>query len=155
MFSETFVVLGLLAFVYITVYYVWTWITDRQALLGIPSVTVWSSAGFNVLPNTSSIAPESEQIMGWLERKCIELDTPILQIRTGLPGKPNLVVADSLEYDRQLFIPLDIGTTANYKVYAQDPANLDSSITRIRQDKVSGGQLPGFASLQPHDYADE
>lgn len=103
MISETTAVLGLLTLVLFTIYYIWARIADSKPLPGIPMVTVWSSAGFNVLPKTSSTAPESEQIMGWLEQKCIELDTPILQIRTGLPGKPNLVVADSLEYARKLF----------------------------------------------------
>ncbi|KAI9643369.1 hypothetical protein NHQ30_007988 [Ciborinia camelliae] len=102
MLSETIAVLGLLTLVLFTIYYVWARIADSKALPGIPSVSVWSSAGFNVLPKTSSTAPESEQIMGWLEQKCIELDTPILQIRTGLPGKPSLVVADSLETQRIL-----------------------------------------------------
>ncbi|KAJ5247031.1 cytochrome P450 [Penicillium chermesinum] len=40
--------------------------------------------------------------MGWLEWKCIELDTPILQIRAGLLGRPQLVVADSLETQKIL-----------------------------------------------------
>ncbi|GAD98123.1 similar to cytochrome P450 [Paecilomyces variotii No. 5] len=101
-FSETIVVLGILTVVLFTIYYVWAKIADSKPLPGIPSVTVWSSAGFNVLHKTSPNVPESEQIMGWLERKCIELDTPILQIRTGLPGKPNLVVADSVETQRIL-----------------------------------------------------
>jgi hypothetical protein len=98
MISDTTAVLGLLTLVLFTIYYIWARKVDSKPLPGIPLVTVWSSAGFNVLPKTSSLAPESEQIMGWLEQKCIELDTPILQIRTGLPGNPNLVVADSLEY---------------------------------------------------------
>ncbi|TGO20630.1 hypothetical protein BPAE_0279g00030 [Botrytis paeoniae] len=94
---ETIETFGFLALVFSAVYYLWTRLTESKALSGIPSVTVWNSAGFNVLPSTSLTAPESEQIMGWLEKKCIELDTPILQIRTGLPGKPSLVVSDSLE----------------------------------------------------------
>ncbi|KAL1870952.1 hypothetical protein Plec18167_007259 [Paecilomyces lecythidis] len=100
--SETVVAFVLLTLAALTIYYVWARIVDSKPLSGIPSVTVWSSAGFNVLPKTAPTAPESEQIMGWLERKCIELDTPILQIRTGLPGKPNLVVADSVETQRIL-----------------------------------------------------
>ncbi|KAF3391718.1 hypothetical protein F1880_007397 [Penicillium rolfsii] len=102
MLSDTLTGLGLLTLIVYAIYYVWVRVEDSRPLPGIPLVTVWSSAGFNVLPKTSSTAPESEQIMGWLERKCIELDTPILQIRAGLLGKPHLVVADSLETQRIL-----------------------------------------------------
>ncbi|KAJ5199243.1 cytochrome P450 [Penicillium cf. griseofulvum] len=97
--SDTITGLGLLTLIVYAIYYVWVRVADSRPLPGIPLVKVWGSAGFNVLPKTSSTAPEPEQIMGWLERKCIELDTPILQIRAGLLGKPNLVVADSLEYE--------------------------------------------------------
>ncbi|KGO75830.1 Cytochrome P450 [Penicillium italicum] len=134
--SDTLTGLGLLTRIVYAIYYVWVRIAESRLLPGIPLVTVWNSAGFNVLPKTSSTASESEQIMGWLERKCIELDTPILQIRAGLLGKPYIVVADSLECETGV---------ANF-ARAPDPPLLDALILLMWSLHIPtpplGGPLP-------------
>jgi hypothetical protein len=72
--------------------------SENSLVPGIPSISIWRRSG---PPSRDASKPwdgsEAAQMMDFLEQKCLELDTPILQLCTGLPTKPIIVMADAVE----------------------------------------------------------